>query len=488
MRQYIDVTQWIIPDLPKKRPGSQIENFILEKIKSNAIQPGEPIPAHRILARINKVDKKTVLNTYQRLAGKSWLNIKPGGNTCVSCKRPIDLMRKQEGKYGLAGQHRCPLNPIQVNQPKNALRLPFVSLGSPILNESCSPADSMARYKKQYRQERLDTRKLQKTPAEIAEDLHASVYAYLNTIRMMDLMPEELLVMHGYYEALRQLVKLTVSGGTSLVNASRYDIHAGFIFQDCAVNVCNLDPAAADFLERLQDLLVKKTISALYIRPGSLHPNSRPLQAHTCKRLIQMAVEHRFYILECDDDHEFWYGQQPFKPLWQYPNQGRVIYCAALSRLTSYLQNVRTILAPESLLKSLRRNPLATCLHRNLGKEYAVTKMLRSGELAEHIRNARTIKKRHLNELLRIIDENLKGYVTCQKPENGLSIWLDFQTTIKLPKVLKLLSNRGIKVLQYPQEQLLQEHIRHMRIDFSDFDAQEYLKGALQLQHILKGH
>lgn len=86
------------------------------------------------------------------------------------------------------------------------------------------------------------------------------------------------------------------------------------------------------------------------------------------------------------------------------------------------MNNLQTIVAQNEVITLLKKSPSSIYEYRDWAIEFAITEILKSGELAILTRKARKFKERDLYIMHSIFQEHLSEYVKYDLPENGLTI------------------------------------------------------------------
>jgi len=480
----IDLTQWIIKDFRKNNYSVQIEEFILNKIKSHAVHPGEQIPSIRVLAKLNGVNKNTVHGVYTKLISKGWLSNSPGRSTTISLNSPKIFNAIQ--RIETNSLHTLQIQPDlgRIKQLWPAPIQDFVSIGPLILNEVCSADSLLSKYAKRYREKRLEVTQAQNITEDNSNVLQNSVLEHIKITRGLNIENKNLHIIKGRIECIKSIFHLLFTSEDLVINTSPGDYVINWVIKEGRIKTIKIDPTESSFVKNLTTILQKNNVKAVYIRPGCTYPKGISLDIETCQQLIALAKKYHFIIIEEDDDHEFWYGQNPFKPLIDYDNEGHIIHLAALSRLTPNMQNQRTVIAPDLVIQSLKSLPALIYEGRDITEEMAISEAIKSGELAALIRKARKFKRRDLINMEGIFHDHLSEFMKFRTPETGLSIWLEFTNKVNLKTILTMLKRSGIQVPYFPEQQRHAQEIFNMRLSFSLYHEQECLEAATKLQKI----
>ena len=228
-----------------------------------------------------------------------------------------------------------------------------------------------------------------------------------------------------------------------------------------------------DFLHNLKNLLNYTKIKALYIRPQCSYPESYTLSPEACTELIALAKQHSFYIIEEDDYHECWHEKKPFKPLISHNHCGHVIYLGALSIISCYLRQIRTIVAAAEFMVLLQRKRIIHSQFRDLIADAVVVDQLETGKLWKAVELMQREHSQLMFEACMQVDNALNKVVTVKMPLCGLSIWLTFPSAGSLAKAMSLVEEKGFKIPYLPGTQRPGNGVVHIRLGIGTWNNEE---------------
>lgn len=476
---------WVIPNLDKARCTSQIEEFIIDLIKTKNLQPGDHLPAYRSLAKLNHISESSVRRAYIKLIDGNWLASNPGSGTIVSANNPSEDIPHRTSGF----TEHFPAGLIYINKNDDIfqpayIEEPFVAVGTDFPSPAAFPEDKFAEYYNRFRE---DSRKLSQAEFLNAYDaryLKDNMVDYLNRKRGFGLKYNMLDVVKGRKSALDRVFKILINAGDVVINTSPHDSKLAAALLKRKANVFTISRRDPDFIERIEQMLNHTRVRAIHIRPQCSFPESFTLSEDSCQRLVQLAKKHRMCIIEEEDDHEFWYSTTAYKPLACYDHDGFVIYMAALSKATSDTQSLRGIVASVQFINELQTLPSQPIEERDIIKEQAFAEMIAKGDMADYARQIRLQSKTYRDELHLILNHYLHKFVSYDIPEHGLTFWLKFDEKFDLNVMLKKLDDNGIPVPYHPNNQKTSIKTNHMMLGFGAFDINEAEGGAKMLNMV----
>jgi len=480
---------WKITGPIEKKPGKQLLEFISRKILDGGLTEDDKLPSQREFATLNNLNVNTVKRVYNQLNAHGWIQAKPGRGTFVSYEAE-EVLRKKENKR-FTQQLPIPLTGAHATVSATpVVAQDFLSIGLDLLGPSFTPFQQMSRYLRGHQNKYSRGTQYQQIRDFEALDFKESIRKYLKETRAFRLDPGYLELIFTREQALKRLLDLLLGPGAVVVNTLGQDRQLKQIFNEMEVDEHVLQITAADFITQLETLLQHTVIRLLVIRPQCSYPEGNHLDVPNSERLLALAKEYRFYILEEDPYHEFWYDQEPFRPLCNYDHEGHLIYMGVLSHLSIYMLNTYVICASKAFIDLLNGSVRQDYAFRSLIEERAVAEMLDSGEMWSLVKDVRYKKQKEKEDLEYILKSVLTEHIVIQPSSSGLSLWIIFADSLDLEQVMHMLQGDQIPVPYDPAQERPKIQVHKMRLSFGTFNRDEALDAAKILAKILKtsGH
>jgi len=476
-----DENFWTLDTLIEGHYAEQIFKFFTEHITKGDLMPDERLPSYRVLAEKLGVHRNTMINVYRMLQREDWIYIKVAQGTFVS-----ETFPGYEKVYESAKQLKklpVKLNIDQrIRREKAERKVNFTAIGFDTPSPKYFPVshhydfmyDHVKRYKTLTQMDQMiDFRGL---------DLKKAILKQLNVMRRFAIRSAGLEVIIGRQESLERVLNTALAPGDVVINTSPKDILLRRILNKCEVKCYDLEGFGTGFIENLRRFLNRKKVKAVYIRPQCSYPASQTLGAPACEKLVELAKIYGFYIIEEDDYHEFWYETKPFKELVRYDHNGHVIYLGALSLLTPYMQQTRTIIAAEDFITLMKSLPVRNYIQRDILIEKTITNLLNSKKIWKHIKRMKRGMEVHLEEAWAQMDNYLRRGVKLKKPSSGLSLWIEFPSDRNLQESMDLVLKSGQQIPYHPDGYLLGRGVNCIRLGFGSWDILE-AQTAAKLLH-----
>jgi GntR family transcriptional regulator/MocR family aminotransferase len=163
-------------------------------------------------------------------------------------------------------------------------------------------------------------------------------------------------------------------------------------------------------------------------------------------KLLNLAKEYRFAIIEDDYDFDFHYENKPYLPLASIDHNQNVIYIGSISKTFApalrigFMTGSPAFVEAASSLRELIDRQGDTLL------EEAFAMLFNNGEMERHFRKSLKIYKQRRNLFCQILKSDFKDTITFKIPEGGLAVWSDFDKKIDLVKMSEDALKKGLHI------------------------------------------
>lgn len=478
---------WLIPKLDKRHCRSQTEEFIIENIKSGNLLPTEPLPPYRQLAELNDVSATTIKRAYSNLIVNCWLVAKPGGGTFVAHRLPDHEI--PHGAAGFTDTFPASLHiKKRIDQESETHhQQSFVAVGTYLPGEAMFPDKIFRKYYMHYRKINKNLSQAELLTSYNDEYLKQAISTDLNLRHHFGIKPEMLGLIKDHKASLERVFKILLDKpGEVIINTNPADVTLHKVLSKNKAVVHHISFAADNFIQEVQNLLKHTKIRAIYIKPQCSFPERFTLKKESCNQLIELAKLHRIFIVEEDEDHEFYGGMAPYRPLACYDHNGYVIYLRALSQSMPYTRSLRIVLAPVNFIETLNEMPPQSIVQREEITEKALADMIINNDMAAHQKQLRLNANRDRDSLNWVLNNYLGEHISYQIPENGLMFWLKFSEEIDLNIALGEVENKGVKVPFHPDHRRPKGKTNFMLLGHGHYQIEEAERAAKLLKDIIE--
>jgi GntR family transcriptional regulator/MocR family aminotransferase len=163
-------------------------------------------------------------------------------------------------------------------------------------------------------------------------------------------------------------------------------------------------------------------------------------------KLLNLAKEYRFAIIEDDYDFDFHYDNKPYLPLASIDHNQNVIYIGSISKTFAPALRIGFMTGPSAFIDAA--SSLRELIDRQgdtlLEEAFAV--MFDDGEMERHFRKSLKIYKQRRNLFCQILKSDFNDEIEFRIPEGGLAVWSTFDKKIDLIKMSEDASKKGLYI------------------------------------------
>jgi GntR family transcriptional regulator/MocR family aminotransferase len=409
--------------------SQQIVHSVIEEIRRGRLRPGTPLPGSRELGERLGLNRKTVIQSYAELEAQGWVRSETRRGTFVAENLPqLDL---PEG--GRPDRSRMPSEPffaparmaasLSAELPEHGM-LSFDD-GAPDIRHV--PADALARAYRNALRSTLRHRRLGYGDPRGSEQLRAAVSTMLNSDRGLATATENICLTRGSQMAIFVVAQtLVVPGDTVVVERLSYPpAREAFRRAGAAIASVGVDAQGLD-VDGLERACRKHRVRAVYVTPHHHFPTTVLMTPERRMRLMLLAAQFGFAVVEDDYDHEFHFTHQPMLPLASFDGGGHVIYVGSLSKLLSPSLRLGYVSAPTSLIERIAGEIMLVDRQGDPATEGAVAELIEDGELHRHTRKMMRLYADRRTHFAQQLQDIAGSRVAFDMPEGGLAFWVKF--------------------------------------------------------------
>lgn len=432
----------------------QLSNQLGQLIRAGTLAPGQRLPGTRQLADWLDLNRQTIVAAYDEGAAQGWLESRVGSGTFVATYRQetkpqvLPVSHKNDssrsantasGQPGYRFETRHFLTwPVLTNQAGFRLDDGFPDV-------RLAPMDELSRaYRSYFRwgnpQQHFGYGDTKGHPL-----LREQLSIHLNETRGLQTTPDNVLITRGSIMGLHltsQVVlrpsDVVVTGETTWAGATMNFQKAGALVQTVPVDQHGLDMDALEMICRNQP------IRMVFVTSHHHYPTTVTLRADRRVRLLQLAEQHRFAILEDDYDYDFHYLSRPILPLASADRRGMVVYVGSLTKSVAPAFRVGYVVAPTAMIDELARLRRIIDRQGDPMLEFAIGQLLKTGELKRHFRKALRTYHARRDCFCELLASKLPNLIQFTKPDGGMAVWANFDPTIDMDLLAKRAGRAGL--------------------------------------------
>lgn len=469
----------------------QISNGFIHHIRSGRLRKGAKLPGSRKLAQSLNIHRNTLLAAFDELEAQGWIETVPRKGTFITRDLP-DLQPRghahQSPTKAYPEETAFSIDDRQIDtfathsaSKKGNLTIDdgFPDVREAPMNEFTGELRSLSRrrvYQQYYRYQ--DARGI----AYLREVLSA----HLNDSRGLPIAPANLMITSGAHMGIYLAARLLVEPGDNVIIGNPCFWGAARTLQQTGVkiNKVPVDSSGMD-IDTVESLCQEKEIRLLYIIPHHQHPTTVTLPPQRRIRLLELAAEYNFAIIEDDYDYSFHYASSPVLPMASIDRHGNVIYIGTLSKTLVPSIRMGFVVAPENFITSISHLRRGIDWQGDSLKEMAVARMYENGTIDRHIKKMVRLYRKRRDNFCRLLRQKIGEQILFDKPDGGMSVWATFEGT-DLDIVEKRAHSEGLR-LNSGRMYNIGPTYKSTRLGFASLNIEEQEKAIAILAKALHG-
>jgi GntR family transcriptional regulator / MocR family aminotransferase len=461
--------------------GQQIVRALIEEIRRGRLKPGTPLPGSRELSESLGVNRKTIVVAFEELEAQGWLSSEKRRGTFVAENLPL-LDVRDSGVVGLPERPffrtaRADVHLIADLPPRGMLSFDD---GTPDIRQV--PIDILARIYRDSLRSTLQRRRLNYGDPRGSEALRSSIATMLSAERGLAATADNLCLTRGSQMAIFVVAQALVSAGDTVVVERLTYPPAREAFRRAGAEIATVGVDAAGLVpEDLERVCRRKRVRAVYVTPHHHFPTTVLMPPERRMRLMLLASQFGFAIVEDDYDHDFHFAHRPMLPLAAFDGAGYVIYIGSLSKLLSPNFRVGYVSAPKALIARIATEVIMVDRQGDPAIEATVAEFMEAGELQRHTRKMKRLYVERRQQFAQFLNESFGDAIEMSMPEGGLAFWVRF-CGIDLDRLLDLGHKRRVH-FQSPQAFASDgAAVDSLRLGFASLDLAELKTATKRLK------
>lgn len=479
--------QTLLP-LDRQLPTSlsaQIANGLIGCIRQGLLPPAAPLPGTRLLAGLLTVHRQTVVVAYDELTAQGWIEQQPSKGAFVSRRLPEITPQPltEQTVRRVASQTGYTFKKSQL------LAIPVLrSGGSPGFDDGLpdgrlAPLDALARKYRTISQRGFQQNLLGYADTNGSPFLREQLRKYLRDSRGVPASAEHIFTTRGSVMAIYLLAQILLEPGDTVVVGETNYRTADLIFQERGADLLRVpvDNKGID-VAALETRCQTRPVRLVYVTSHHHYPTTVTLSADRRMRLLQLAQQYGFIILEDDYDYDFHYASSPILPLASADTRGMVVYVGSLTKSIAPAFRVGYAVAPPDLIAELGyRRRIIDRQGDNL-LEQAIAELFAEGDLYRHLKKAQRVYHQRRDAFCRLLREQLGGVIDFNTPDGGMAVWAHFDEAINLPELAARCRQNGLYLNDGKFYQPDSGPPHHTRLGFASLttDEMEQAVGVLR--------
>ncbi|WP_036299769.1 PLP-dependent aminotransferase family protein [Methylotenera sp. L2L1] len=460
----------------------QIAQQIIDEIQRGRLVPSTAMPGTRDLSEKLKVNRKTVVLAYDELIAQGWLTTQSRRGTFVSADLPnfTALESANQVSDKLASNLEDTIDSQTLYHTSSAGTIDF---NDGIPDTRLIPCETLSRV---FRHILLGSKKANKLGYGDPRGnirLRQAIATMLNMERGLNVDDDKVCITRGSQMGIFLAARILTKHDDYVVVEDLSYPPAREAFQSCGARILTVgqDKYGIDVVA-LEKLCKMYPIKAIYVTPHHQFPTTVIMTAERRLKLLMLAKQYDFTIVEDDYDHEFHFLHRPVFPLASTNHADRVVYVGSLSKVLAPGLRVGYLVASKAFIDRCAHEVMLIDRQGNSITELAVAELMMSGEIKRHIRRTFKIYNERRNVLMNLVSSQLSDFVNFDEPSGGLALWLRLNSGLNINDLEKSALNKNVRILPGTLFSASAKEVHAIRLGFGSLDVKELELGIKKLR------
>ena len=426
----------------------QVANAIIQEIKKGRVGPGIKLPGTRLLSEMLNIHRKTIVRAFEELDAQGWIEMRPSQGSFTSRHLPEINPRKFVGKPESANSFPTTTGyPVRENKliraPVSPLRHIQGFHDGP--DTRLVPTGEIAKAYRSVLLKKINLKYTSYVETAGVTRFRQILSDYLNDSRGLQTTHENIMITRGSAMGLYLIVcvlfskgDIVIVGDTSYYYADRTFLNAGMQLVRVPVDNCGID------VDAIEKICRRKKIKAIHVTSHHHYPTTVTLSAARRIKLLALAEQFGFVIIEDDYDYDFHYQSSPILPLVSADAKGMVIYIGTLSKTIAPAIRTGYVVAPVNLILELAKMRQLVDSQGDPIMELALADLMEDGSIKRHMKKALHEYRLRRDSFCASLSQLLPDIIDFKVPCGGLAIWATFHPSVPLPPLTEKLKAQGI--------------------------------------------
>jgi GntR family transcriptional regulator/MocR family aminotransferase len=257
--------------------------------------------------------------------------------------------------------------------------------------------------------------------------LRQAIATMLNLDRGLSTTPDQVCIVRGSQMGIYLAARALAGPGDTVVmeRLSYPPAREAFRAAGAEVVPVGLD-AQGVRLDELEAVCRRRKVRAVYLTPHHQFPTTVLLRPDRRMRLLLLAEQFGFAVIEDDYDHEFHFTHQPVLPLASADGGGKVIYIGSMSKILTPSIRIGYVAAARPVIERLALEAALIDRQGDPATEAAIAEMIEAGEIRRHTRRVMKVYAERRRVFAGLLSQSLNSLADFSLPDGGLAVWLNF--------------------------------------------------------------
>jgi DNA-binding transcriptional MocR family regulator len=408
---------------------TRLVEFFASRIEAGELEPGDQLPTTRALAEAAGVNHLTAARAYRRLAEDGLVTASVGRGTFVSAiAAAADAQGDDWQTYVLPEAPRSYAGEVLEDSFRMAGQPGLLSLAVGFPAAELHPVAELARHAADvFAQEGADAVSYGPTDGLLALREQLAARGRKSGFASS---PDEIILTTGARQGIDVTTRALLRPGD--VVAVESPTFAGMLesLQTTGARVIGI-PVDEDGLDvaELERLVARHEVKLCALQPACQNPTGQTLSAPRRKRLVELARERSFFILE-----DAVYAPLDFEgdtqPRLRADAPSHVIYVDSLSKTIGGGMRVGWVAARGPVLSRIAALKTAGDTHSSMLDQHIAARYLASGHHDESITSSLPFYRERCEALMEALDRHMAGEYRAMVPRGGHHVWVTLESSV----------------------------------------------------------
>lgn len=421
----------------------QIAQQIINAIQRGYLPEGTMLPGTRILSQLAHIHRNTAVAVYDELASQGWVEIIPNKGTFVLLPTPTSGSIKAISDqidcahaYGKATgfPFQSSLHLASTFQKTHAQF--SINDGTPDLR--LHPAHQFSKWYSAAMKRKSLISKWNETDKTTYSHFETQLCNYLNATRSFHIQAHNLMSTRSTEMSLYIVSQLLIKPKDVVLVGHLSNYASNMIFQEAGaiIKTVPVDHNGLD-IDYIKNHFVKGAIRCIYVCSNRHYPSTQALSAERRMKLLALAKDFQFAIIEDDYDYDFQFDGSAMLPMSSADANGMVIYLGKLGQSLFPSFQIGFIVAPENFISEAKNYKQLIDKQGDFIQEQMLSELIHEGEISRFMKKNIVIYKQRRDCLCKHLRAAFSKKITWHTPTGGLALWLEFEPKISLIKLVK---------------------------------------------------
>jgi DNA-binding transcriptional MocR family regulator len=401
---------------------------LVRQIESGTYRVGDRIPSVRQAAREFGLSVTTILQAYQILEDRGWIESRPQSGYYVR-PRPEELLPGPGALEECTDPAPVKIDDLMVRILSDSVRPNVVQFGAAFPDPDLLPNSSLNRLIAAAT--RSDDIRLRVCGIpEGIEELRVCI-AQRAGYSGVDLTPDEVLITNGTLEAINLALRAVCKRGdlVAVESPAYFGVLQALEALDLQVLEIPTNSQTGLSMEALRFALEHHPVRALVLVPNFNNPTGSLMPDENKRQLAELLEEFDLPLIEDDIYGELHFDQVRPRAIRSYDRHGRVILCSSFTKDISPSLRLGWI-APGRYYDKIRRMKVALNLGTITLPQLAVAAFLSGGGYDRHLRRLRREYAQRVSLMGQAVTHHFPEGTRVSSPRGGFILWVQMPDAV----------------------------------------------------------